>query len=86
MDTSLDTKPPIFLSNSEAEALKSLAVIEKEKLGLSIHFMMMNTLDIVRNMKRNSMMCKWVYMKKLFITSNLLLKKASLIILYKNQI
>ncbi|WP_444997158.1 hypothetical protein [Aliikangiella sp. IMCC44359] len=29
-----DVKPPIFLSNEEAEALISLAIIEKEKAGL----------------------------------------------------
>ena len=35
---SLDAKPPIFLSDSEAEALISLAVIEKEKARLMYPF------------------------------------------------
>lgn len=33
-----DTKPPIFLSDEEAEALISLAVIEKEKARLMYPF------------------------------------------------
>ncbi|MET1257467.1 hypothetical protein [Aliikangiella maris] len=36
--SSPDTKPPIFLSDSEAEALISLAVIEKEKARLMYPF------------------------------------------------
>lgn len=35
---SSETKPPIFLSNEEAEALISLAVIEKEKARLMYPF------------------------------------------------
>lgn len=34
----LDTKPPIFLSDEEAEALINLAIIEKEKARLMYPF------------------------------------------------